>query len=52
MKRIQNLTSKLSYNEQIFNETEIEIENCLKEYNVNNCKNTSNDDGPIRNNIF
>ena len=43
MKRIQNLTSKLSYNEQIFNENEIEIDNCLKEYNVNNCKNTSND---------
>ncbi len=36
----------------IFNENEIERENCLKEYNLNNCKNTSNDDGPIRNNIF
>ena len=47
MKRIQNLISKLSYNEQIFNVNEIEKENCLKEYNLNNCKN-----GSIRNNIF
>jgi hypothetical protein len=28
-------------------ENEIERENCLKEYNANNCKN-----GSIRNNIF
>ena len=32
-------------------ENEIERENCLKEYNANNCKNTSIDDGPIRNNF-
>ncbi len=40
-KLIKTTTSKLSYNEQIFNENEIERENCLKEYNLNNCKNTN-----------